>query len=277
MVRDGCEEHQEYEKHHECEEHREYEKRHACEKHEEYGKHQEYKKHQEYEECAEHGSSGRGRLLAGVAWVVLLLALWLWGRGPGEVSTGASEATTGDMAAAGRPPRTERPAATGPLGAAAPLRLDIPGLGVRAPVVALRPDGRGVPRPPAPPSGRPDEVGWYADGVAPGTPGTALLAGHTGSGARPAVLHRVSTLRPGAEIRVARADGTVAEFTVERVDVATPDSEAGAGVHRVGAEAVQRPARAELRLVACAVSAGPAGGGCTADVVVSAHLTGTGP
>lgn len=44
--------------------------------------------------------AGSGRLLTGVAWAVLLLGLWLWGR---EATDGSSAPTTGDVAAVGRP------------------------------------------------------------------------------------------------------------------------------------------------------------------------------
>lgn len=50
-----------------------------------------------------------GRLLTGVAWVVLLLGLWLWGREVTDLRPGASAPTTGDMAAVGRPPDAELP------------------------------------------------------------------------------------------------------------------------------------------------------------------------
>ncbi|MEU0459081.1 class F sortase, partial [Streptomyces sp. NPDC006129] len=56
-------------------------------------------------------SSGTGRLLTGVAWVVLLLGLWLWGREVTDVRHGMSAPTTGDMAAAGRPPDVKLPPA----------------------------------------------------------------------------------------------------------------------------------------------------------------------
>ncbi|MER6981867.1 hypothetical protein [Streptomyces carpinensis] len=48
--------------------------------------------------------SGTGRLLAGLAWVVLLLGVWQWGGDRAEVPQGpAQPTTTGDMAAVGRP------------------------------------------------------------------------------------------------------------------------------------------------------------------------------
>ncbi|GAA0906865.1 hypothetical protein [Streptomyces thermoalcalitolerans] len=54
-------------------------------------------------------SHGTGRLLAGLAWAVLLLGAWLWGSsGPSEVQQPPAAPVTGDMAAAGRPTGTGR-------------------------------------------------------------------------------------------------------------------------------------------------------------------------
>ncbi|MGC3002920.1 class F sortase, partial [Streptomyces sp. G35A] len=136
----------------------------------------------------------------------------------------------------------------------------------QAPVVPRGLDGRGAPDPP--PFDQPGVVGWYRDGVAPGAPGTALMVGHVDTGTRPAVFHRVSTLRPGERIRVARADGRVAEFTVEDVRVLARDrfdARQAYGPRRAG--------RAELRLVTCGGSFDRATGGYTANVIVSAYLT----
>ncbi|MDG9714523.1 class F sortase [Streptomyces sp. DH10] len=214
-------------------------------------------------------SSGTGRLLAGVAWVALLLGLWLWGREVTDVRHGISAPTTGDMAAAGRPPDVKLPPAHRPLVDALPQRVDIPGLGVQAPVVARGLDARGALDPP--PYDQPGAVGWYAGGVAPGAPGTALMVGHVDTDTRPAVFYRVSAMRPGQTIRVIRADAKVAEFTVESVQVLTRDH---FDAHQ--AYGPRESGRAELRLVTCGGSFDRTTRSYTANVVVSAYLTGTG-
>ncbi|MGC9376207.1 class F sortase [Streptomyces sp. MH13] len=216
-------------------------------------------------------ATGSGRLVTGIAWVVLLLGLWLWGREATDVREEVSRPATGDMAAAGRPPDVPLPPAHAPLGDAPPQRLDIPALGVRAPVVARGLDAEGAIEPP--PFDRPGSVGWYAAGVTPGAAGTALMVGHVDTETRPAVFHEVSTLEPGETIRVVRAGAAgVAEFTVDDVQVLPRDgfdAQQAYGPHRTG--------RAELRLITCGGTFDRATDSYTANVVVSAYLTGTGP
>jgi sortase (surface protein transpeptidase) len=139
---------------------------------------------------------------------------------------------------------------------------------VRAPVVARGLDRRGALDPP--PFDRPGVVGWYAAGVTPGESGTALLVGHVDTESRPAVFYKISALRPGERIRVVRDDARVAEFTVDDVRVLTRD--------RFDARQAYGPrerGRAELRLITCGGSFDRASRSYTANVVVSAYLTGT--
>ncbi|MET7703081.1 class F sortase [Streptomyces sp. NPDC005485] len=214
-------------------------------------------------------SSGTGRLLTGVAWVVLLLGLWLWGREVTDVRQGTSAPTTGDMAAVGRPPEARLPPALKPLGEARPQRIDIPAMGVQAPVVSRGLDPRGAIDPP--PFDQPGVVGWYARGAKPGAAGTALFVGHVDTETRPAVFYRLSALRPGETVRVIRDDGTVAEFTVDDVRVLARDrfdAQQAYGPHRSG--------RAELRLITCGGTFDRATRSYSANVVVSAYLSGTG-
>ncbi|MFI6276405.1 class F sortase [Streptomyces sp. NPDC050988] len=219
-------------------------------------------------EDREH-SSGGGRLLMGVAWALLLLGLWLWGREVTDVRQGISAPTTGDVAAVGRPLGVELPPAAEPLGDARPQRVDIPALGVQAPVVTRGLDPRGAIDPP--PYGQAGTVGWYGGGARPGAAGTALLVGHVDTETRPAVFYHLSEVRPGETVRVIRDDGRVAEFTVEDVQVFTRD--------RFDAEKVygtRQTGRAELRLITCGGTFDRSSRAYTANVVVSAYLSGTG-
>ncbi|MGW2725459.1 class F sortase [Streptomyces sp. NPDC001492] len=214
-------------------------------------------------------SSGSGRLLMGVTWAVLLLALWHWGLQVTDVRQNTSAPATGDMAAVGRPPDTELPPAARPLGDALPQRVDIPALGVQAPVLPRGLDRQGAIEPP--PFGQAGAVGWYAAGTRPGAAGAALMVGHLDTRTRPAVFYRLSSVRPGQTVRVVRDDGKVAEFTVEDVQVQDRDS-----FDARQAYGQHRPGRAELRLITCGGTFDRDSASYTANVIVSAYLTGTG-
>ncbi|WP_189705740.1 sortase domain-containing protein [Streptomyces anandii] len=211
-------------------------------------------------------SRATARLLTGLAWVVLLLGLWLWGRDLTDVRQALSGPATGDIAAVGRPAGDQLPPAADPLKDALPRLLEIPALEVRAPVVARTPDADGRLAPPAEPAGA---VGWYGAGVKPGAPGTALLIGQAGTAAGDAVFRGLGALRTGATVHITRSDGTAADFTVDRVDRAehTGQSRPAESADARLASAVRGPGRAELLLATY--------GGAT-DVVVHAYLTGTG-
>ncbi|MFE9495844.1 class F sortase [Streptomyces collinus] len=220
----------------------------------------------------EHGrGSGTGRLVTGLAWAVLLFGLWLWGRGVTAVPASPSGPTTGDVAGLDRAAGTlPLPPAARPLGSAAPLRVDIPELAVQAPVVARGLDREGAVDPP--PFDQPGVVGWYGSGTAPGAAGAALMVGHVDTETRPAVFYKLSTLKPGETVRVVRADGKVAHFTIDDVRV-LPRDDFDARV----AYGPRRPGRAELRLITCGGTFDRTSRSYTANVVVSAYLTGTGP
>ncbi|MGW3356510.1 class F sortase [Streptomyces bungoensis] len=210
------------------------------------------------------------RLLTALAWAVLLLGLWLWGRGVTGVRPDAAGPATGDVAGLGRSAEVRLPPAVRPLGTSAPQRIDIPELGVQAPVTARGLDGRGAVDPP--PMSQPGVVGWYRSGATPGAAGTALMVGHVDTRTRPAVFYKLSTLQPGETVRVVRADGRVARFTVDDIRVLPRDD-----FDARAAYGPRRPGRAELRLITCGGTYDRATRSYTANVVVSAYLTGTGP
>ncbi|MFJ8844405.1 class F sortase [Streptomyces cyaneofuscatus] len=208
--------------------------------------------------------AGTGRLLTGVAWAVLLLGLWLWGR---DASGGMSAPTTGDVAAVGRPLGAPLPPAHEPVEGAAPRSVEVPSVGIDAPVVRRGLDKDGAIDPP--PYDLPQTAGWYGKGTEPGAEGAALFVGHVDTETKPAVFYGLSAVRPGEKVKVTREDGSVAEFTVDDVQVVTRE--------RFDAEKAYGPrvdGRAELRLITCGGKYDQKSRSYTANVVVSAYLTG---
>ncbi|MEU2119014.1 class F sortase [Streptomyces sp. NPDC016459] len=201
--------------------------------------------------------------------------------GPAAPGGAGAAATAGPPAAQDPKPRTgvpaqaaprsrpkvtppARPAAPpAPLARSRPTTLAVPAITIEAPFIDLGLDATG--RLATPPVENPRVVGWYAKGATPGERGTAVVVGHRDTRTGPAVFLNLNALSPGNTIRVARADGRVAVFTVDRVRTYTkaefPDKEVYGST-----------GRPELRLLTC-------GGdfdrtkGYEANIVVFAHLT----
>jgi LPXTG-site transpeptidase (sortase) family protein len=96
--------------------------------------------------------------------------------------------------------------------------LRIPAIDVSAPVVSIKSNADRVLVPPRDPT----IVGWWSDGVAPGSPiGSAVLVGHTvrvGGG----VFNDVGSLSAGDTIDVEGSDATLT-YEVRSVDVLSKD------------------------------------------------------
>ncbi|MFI6469408.1 class F sortase [Streptomyces sp. NPDC050516] len=209
---------------------------------------------------------GSGRPITGLAWAVLLLGLWLWGRDASSGSGGTSAPTAGDIAAVGRPLGVPLPPAHDPLKGAPPQRVEIPSVGVAAPVVPRGLDADGAVDPP--PYDRPGTVGWFGSGTRPGEAGAALLVGHVDTRSKPAVFYGLSAVRTGQHVKVTRTDGSVAEFTIDDVQVFPRSHFDAAKVY-----GPRRRGRAELRLITCGGTYDHRTKAYTANVVVSAYLT----
>ncbi|MEW2138552.1 class F sortase [Streptomyces sp. NPDC005409] len=207
-------------------------------------------------------SAAGGRLLTFTAWSVLVLGLWLWGR----QLTGVPVPVAGQ---AGGSVGRGLPAAHAPLAGALPQRVDVPSIGIQAPVVPRGLDKDGGIDPP--PYDSPGTVGWWDKGAQPGTAGAALMVGHVDTRSKPAVFYGLSSAQPGDKIRVVRADGSVAEFTIEDVQVY---ERSAFDAHKAYGQRIK--GRAELRLVTCGGSYDKVAKQYTANVVVSAYLTGVG-
>ncbi|MEV6791594.1 class F sortase [Streptomyces sp. NPDC051320] len=215
---------------------------------------------------SEDSGHRRGRLLIGVAWAALLLGLWLWGRRIADGPDGALGPKTGDVAAVGRPLGVDLPPAHRPVRGVTPGRVEIPAVGISAPVVPRGLDDDGAVDPP--PFDRPGEVGWFGAGTRPGAKGAALLVGHVDTRREPAVFYGLSAARPGEKIRVEGEDGSRTEFTIDDVHVFRRDRFDPKKVY-----GRREQGRAELRLITCGGSYDRKAQTYTANVVVSAYLT----
>ncbi|MGW6569769.1 class F sortase [Streptomyces sp. NPDC054975] len=168
-----------------------------------------------------------------------------------------------------KPKSTPRPAPAKPQPPPPPLArsratsLAIPAITIEAPITGLNLDRAGQLG--TPPVDNPRIVGWYEGGPAPGERGTAIVVGHRDTRTGPAIFLNLNSLTPGNTVRVARADGKVAVFTVDKVRTYTkeefPDREVYGST-----------GRPELRLLTCG---GPfdTKKGYTSNIVVFAHLT----
>ena len=102
-----------------------------------------------------------------------------------------------------------------PLAFSRPVQIEIPKLDVNAPVMRL---GLAANHTVAvPPLGNHNLTGWYDGSVTPGQKGTAVILGHVDSFTGISVFFYIKTLRRGNQIKVMRANGSTAIFTVDGV------------------------------------------------------------
>ncbi|MFF5342379.1 class F sortase [Streptomyces althioticus] len=145
----------------------------------------------------------------------------------------------------------------------APTRLVIPSIGVNAPFTALDVDSKGQLE--APPPNNTNLVGWFAKGVSPGEPGTAIVAGHVDTKTSAAVFARLSELKKGDRFQVRRADGTRATFVVDEAESFAKDDFPN---ERVYADTPD----AQVRLITCAGDYDRTAKDYTENLVVFARL-----
>jgi sortase (surface protein transpeptidase) len=102
-----------------------------------------------------------------------------------------------------------------PLAASAPVRIQIPVLGVSAPVMRLSLNADGTVQ--VPPLANHNLAGWYDGSVTPGQRGSPVILGHVDSVTGISVFFYIKTLHPGNQIKIIRADGATAVFAVDGV------------------------------------------------------------
>ncbi|WP_241248960.1 class F sortase [Rhodococcus sp. X156] len=148
----------------------------------------------------------------------------------------------------------------------APVRLQIPSIGVDSALMdlGLQPDGTMQ----VPPTGFP--AGWYTGAPTPGEQGPAVLAGHVDWAGSPGVFHELRSVRPGAEVAISRADGTVATFRVSQVEQHDKDAFPTGLVYG-------NLDRAGLRLITCGGSFDEQASSYRDNIVVFADLVAVAP
>jgi sortase (surface protein transpeptidase) len=218
------------------------------------------------------GAELPARWALAVSLALLAVTPWWWIGGRPDPNVGRPPwSGPGNRAEAARPDPAEAPAPT--IGVSSlrfsdlepvpagprPLRLDIPALGVRAPIIPVGIRAAGameVPRDVA-------TVGWYRFGPSPGRTGSALLVGHVDSRVQGAgVFYRLSEAEPGAVVRVRLSGGQSETFEVVSRSLVPKD--------RLPRPIFARNGDPMLTLVTCGGSFDRAAGAYTHNVLVGA-------
>jgi len=153
---------------------------------------------------------------------------------------------------------------------AEPAALRIPKLDLTAQLArtGLNPDGTIE----VPPVTEPMQASWFDEGGRPGMAGyPAVILGHVSgrpAGATrsvPGIFARLDELGPGDGVFVDRADGSVARFVIERVELFPKDAFPTAAVY-------DDTASPTLRLITCGGEFDPAAHSYRSNVVAFARL-----
>jgi LPXTG-site transpeptidase (sortase) family protein len=68
-----------------------------------------------------------------------------------------------------------------------------------------------------PPVSTPQQASWYRLGPTPGAAGPAIILGHVNGNGKDGVFAKLNQLKPGDQVKVTRADGKTAVFTVTKL------------------------------------------------------------
>jgi sortase (surface protein transpeptidase) len=151
-----------------------------------------------------------------------------------------------------------------PLARSTPMTIEIPAIGVSAPVMRLGRASDGTLQ--VPPLDDHNLAGWYDRSVTPGQQGSSIILGHVDNYTGPSVFFSIKTLRSGDKIDIVRADGRTAVFAVDGVQKVAkalfPANSIYGNVPYPG-----------LRLITCGGPFDAARGQYLDSIVVYAHLT----
>jgi sortase (surface protein transpeptidase) len=160
-------------------------------------------------------------------------------------------------------PGTASPATSPAMERSVPVRLEVPRIDVRTPLMKLAKNPDQTVE--TPPLSRAQEAGWYRLGAAPGSRGAAVIIGHVDTATGPAIFYRLGDLRPGDRARVLRADGRTAVFRIDSVERVEKDR---FPTQRVYGD----PGYAAIRLITCGGRFDRGSGHYTDNVIAYGHL-----
>jgi sortase (surface protein transpeptidase) len=97
-----------------------------------------------------------------------------------------------------------------------PIRIEIPAIGLAAPILklGLRPDGTMD----VPSLRNVGAAGWFEESPTPGERGASVIVGHVDSETAPGAFYQLGELVPGQVIRIARKDDSAPAFRIHRVE-----------------------------------------------------------
>ncbi len=233
-----------------------------------YGRHyddREYRGYENWSRASRRGRRGPGRLIVVLGSVLVLAGAAVVTRavadrgrlyGPAEqIPANVGTAVPGLDGTVARPVAFSRP-----------VQIEIPKLDVTAPVMRLGLATNGTVA--VPPLQNHNLAGWYDGSVTPGQKGTSVILGHVDSFSGISVFFYIKTLRRGNQIKIMRANGSTAVFTVDGVQKVVkstfPTSQVYGKVRYPG-----------LRLITCGGPFDTATRQYLDNIVVYAHLTRT--
>ena len=195
-----------------------------------------------------------------IAALAALLMVVLTGCGS-EVTAGPDDGPTLASPSIVGAPVTPIP----PLPAANPTELRIDAIDASSTLVALgqNPDQTVA----VPPVTQPKQASWYKLGPTPGAAGPAVILGHVNGGGQPGIFARLHEMKPGDQVKVSRADGKTALFTVTKLEQTPKSAFPTLAVYG-------DTDGAELRLVTCGGSFDRSKRSYVDNIIVYAALTG---
>ena len=210
-----------------------------------------------------------------VAAIAIVVAVTGQQQAPQPAAAG-DDASRSSSSAAPKPSSPEAPAPPAPgtpavdaPAVAAPVSVSIPTIDVTSDLMRLDLNDDGtVEVPPLEPD---DKAGWYQRGPAPGAVGPAVILGHVDSAEHgPGIFFDLGALEPGDEVEVARADGTVAVFAVDKVETHPKNAFPTIAVYGNTSDA-------QLRLITCGGDFDSGARSYEDNVIAFATMTGTRP